>query len=158
VRTRFALLVLVACLAHLPAASARDAGAVFAPSLPDGVGDVSDWERITGEFETTTARGAYWLYVNPARPAMYQLMRYRVELLPGWPGAQGRRGAAERVAFVRKPGVREPMLFWELDPPGAGHGWRAIAAGTEEYRTEIAVLMAVLGVHRAARSPLPPPS
>ena len=154
-RIRLALAVLVAGVASFPAASAQDAGAAFSPSLPQVVGDVSGWERIAGDFETTTARGSYWLYVNPARPAMYQLMRYRVELTPDRTGGRAPRHAGERVAFVPRPGVREPMLFWEHDPAAVGRGWRVIVAGTDEYRLEIAVLMAVLGAHRAARNGSP---
>jgi hypothetical protein len=148
-------LVLALLVAGLPAASAQDSRPAFAAVLPEAVGDVSGWERIAGDFQTATARGSYWLYVNPATPAMYQLVRYRVELRPGRAVDPAPRSGAERVAFVRRPGVREPMLFWEHDPAAAGRGWRAIAAGTEEYRLEIAVFMAVLGAHRAARTAPP---
>lgn len=147
-RLRAVLALLLAGLAR-PAATA---GAEFSPSLPGGVGDVSGWELVTGDFETGTARGTYRFYVNPGRPAMYQLMRYRVEILRPWPAVEERRGDAERVAFVSRPGVREPMLFWVRRPGGAGPAWRAITAGTDEYRAEIGVLMAVLEVHRAARA------
>ena len=90
-RIRLALALLAAGLAGAPVVSAQDAGPAFAPSLPEAVGDVSGWERITGDFETANARGSYWLYVNPASPAMYQLVRYRVELKP-----EGTRGQAPR--------------------------------------------------------------
>jgi hypothetical protein len=83
---------------------------------------------------------------------MYQLMRYRVQLPEATTDGKRQRGAAERVAFVRQPGAREPMLFWELEPPGVTPAWRAIGAGTDEYRREIGVLMIVLAVHRAARA------
>jgi hypothetical protein len=141
---------LLLALAAPPAA--RGADGRFAARLPEAVGDVASWERITGEFETEAARGSYRFYVNPARRAMYQLMRYRVELLGPRTGAQARRGAAERVAFVPRPGTPEPMLFWARRPPGTTPAWREIGAGTDEYRAEIGVLMEVLGVHRAARA------
>lgn len=136
-------------------AAAQEAGPSFASSLPDGVGDVSGWELVTGDFETTTARGSYRFYVNPARRAMYQLMRYRVDILDPWPAVRGRRGDAERVAFVRLPGSREPMQFWARHSAGTDPAWRAIAEESDEYRAELGVLMAVLGVHRAARASQP---
>lgn len=124
---------------------------LFAPLLPDGVGDVSGWTVVTGDFETTTERGLYRLYVNPARAAMYQLMRYRVELLAP-AGAAGRlRGDAERVAFVRRPGEREPLACWARQEPGSAMEWRRLEPGSVEYQVEMGVLMRVLAVHRAAR-------
>jgi|OpeIllAssembly_1097287.scaffolds.fasta_scaffold1321811_1 hypothetical protein len=131
-------------------AAAQDGPGAFAPSLPDGVDDVSRWQLVRGDFDTPKARGEYRFYVNPARPAMYQLMRYRVELLAATTEEERRRGPAERVAFVRRPGVREPMVFWERGAAGATPAWREILAGTDEYRMEIGVLMRVLGVHRAS--------
>ena len=59
----------------------QDAAAPFAPALPPGVVDVTGWEIVTGDFETTRARGAYRFRINPSRQAIYQLMRYRVRLL-----------------------------------------------------------------------------
>jgi hypothetical protein len=122
----------------------------FASILPAAVGDVSGWEVVTGDFETARMRGSYRFYVNPARLAIYQLMRYRVELL-GPAGEPRRRASGERVAFVPHPGTREPMLIWARDPATAGSAWRAVAAATDEYKIELGVLMGVLAVHRAAR-------
>lgn len=128
----------------------------FATTLPDVVGDVSSWQVVTGTFETDSARGEYRLYVNPARGALYQLMRYRVELRrPGTPEEE-RRGGAERVAFIVRPGVREPMLCWQR-LAGEAPPWREVPPGTPEYAMEMSVLMRVLAVHRVARAATPPP-
>jgi hypothetical protein len=139
-------------LALVALAAGQDTDPGFAPVLPEGVGKVTGWQIVTGDFETATARGAYRFYVNPARAGMYQLMRYRVEVR-GAAGAAGReRGSAERVAFIRRPGVREPMACWERQPAGASSAWRELQAGTEEYKFEMGMLIQVLGVHRAARA------
>ncbi len=132
-------------------AAGQDPDAGFAPTLPATVGDVSRWEVVTGDFETARMRGSYRFYVNPARQAMYQLMRYRVELL-GEPGEEHRRSAGERVAFAQHPGLPEPMLMWARDATGAGPEWRPIAAESDEYKIEIGVIMRLLAVHRAARA------
>lgn len=134
-------------LALAPAARSEAPGAGFAEALPRGVADVSRWEVVTGDFDTSLMRGSYRFYVNPARQAMYQLMRYRVELLDR--AGDGGRGSAERVAFVRHPGAREPMLIWVRQAPGE---WRALVADTEEYKIEIGVVIGVLAIHRAARA------
>ncbi len=133
------------------AATGQNAANAFAPTLPDGVGDVSRWEIVTGDFESGRMRGAYRFYVNPSRQAMYQLMRYRVELL-GQAGGEERRDSAERVAFVRHPGTREPTLLWARGAAGVEPAWRPIRPDTDEYRIELGVLMEVLAVHRAARA------
>jgi hypothetical protein len=148
-RLRLAAALLL--LGALRAAAQSGAGA-FAPTLPDGIGDVSRWQLVTGDFDTRQARGAYRFYVNPARLAMYQLMRYRVQLLEGATSEERRRGPAERVAFVRRPGVREPMALWERGPEGADPAWREVAAGTNAYRLEMGVLLRVLGAHGAGNS------
>lgn len=138
-------------LAFAPGAPVTDPAAPFASTLPHGVGDVSGWAIESGEFETGTARGAYRLYVNPQRLALYQLMRYRVELLAATSRQEQQRGTAERVAFIRRPGVREPMGCWIL-LPGDATTWREVSAGTDEYLLEMAVLMRVLAAHRVAQA------
>jgi hypothetical protein len=134
----------------------RDVSARFAPTLPAEVGDVSGWEVVSGQYETTVERGSYLFYVNPLRGAIYQLMRYRVELRAvASPEEQG-RGGAERVAFIPRPGVHEPMLCWERTA-GAEPAWREVGAGTAAYLLEMKVLMHVLAAHRAARDATPSP-
>jgi len=128
----------------------QNAAASFSAALPPAVVDVSGWETITGEFETPGARGVYVFHVNPRRQAIYQVMRYQVELLRPTSELQRRRGSDERVAFVRNPGAREPMLCWQRDSEEAVPSWRALTSGTEEYTLEMGVLMRVLAVHRVA--------
>jgi hypothetical protein len=129
----------------------------FAQTLPAAVGDVSGWEVVTGEFETTAERGSYAFYVSPTRKALYQLMRYRVELRNPEGPEERRRGGAERVAFVPRPGVREPMLCWERST-GAEPAWRVVASESPAYLLEMRVLMRVLAVHRTARLATPAPT
>jgi len=144
-------------LAGAPGAGLTDESALFASHLPLSVGDVSGWAIVSGEFETGTERGAYRLYVNPQRSAMYQLIRYRVELLAATSPQELRREVGERVAFIRRPGVREPMDCWMRVPDDA-RAWREVSAGTDEYVLEMGVLMRVLAAHRAAHlTPTPAP-
>ena len=133
-----------------PALASSQDVATFAVVLPEGVADVGGWEIVSGEFETTTARGAYRFHVNPRRQALYQVMRYRVELLTPSTSLQRGRGLGERLAFVRRPGTAEPLKCWERKPAGTVPPWRELEAGTDEYKLEMALLMQVLAVHRAA--------
>lgn len=143
-------------LAGAPGAVLSDESAPFASILPRSVGDVSGWAILSGQFETGAARGSYRLYVNPQRAALYQLMRYRVELLTMTSPQEQQRGTAERVAFIRRPGVREPMDCWRR-LPGDVTEWREVAAGTDEYVLEMGVVMHVLAAHRAAQAATPSP-
>lgn len=133
-------------------ASSQDLAPPFAVVMPDGVADVTGWETVSGEFATPAARGAYRFHVNPRLQALYQVMRYRVELLAPTTGVQRGRRSGERLAFVRRPGVAEPLRCWEREPAGTVPRWRELVAGTEEYQLEMALLMQVLAVHRAARA------
>ena len=142
--------LVVATLLLAARAVAPDADPGYASTLPAAVGDVSSWEVVTGDFATARMRGSYRFYVNPARRAMYQLMRYRVELLAQ--KEETRRSSGERVAFVEHPGTPGPMLIWVRQPSLSASGWREIVADTDEYRTEVGLIMGVLAVHRAARA------
>jgi hypothetical protein len=136
------------------AAPEPDGSALFATTLPASVGDVSRWEVVSGSFETDTERGAYAFYVNPARGGIYQLMRYRVELRAPASAEERLRGPAERVVFIPRPGVREPVLCW-VRLAGDTPSWSEVAAGTGGYTLEMIVLMRVLAAHRAARAAAP---
>jgi hypothetical protein len=138
-------------LAGAASAPAQQLAAAFAPTLPPGVVDVSQWQVVTGSFETTAARGSYVFYVNPARSGLYQLMRYRVELRTAATPEERTRSSAERVAFIPRPEVREPMLCWERTE-GDAPAWREVATGTSAYNLEMNILIRVLAVHRAVRN------
>ena len=138
--------------ADAPVVASSTVSGLYATTLPAPVGDVSSWSIVTGEFETSGERGSYLFYVNPTRGALYQLMRYRVELRQAESAEERQRGTAERVAFIPRPGVREPMLCWER-LAGTAPVWREVAAGTAAYVLEMQVLMRVLAAHRAARLP-----
>ena len=139
-----------------PGTSARPtlAAGSFAPTLPAAVGDVSAWEIVTGEFETTAERGTYAFYTSPTHRALYQLMRYRIELREPVGPEERRRGRAERVAYIPRPGVREPMLCWER-LAGVEPAWRAVAPDTPAYALEMKVLIRVLAVHGTLRRSTP---
>lgn len=137
----------VALLLLLASTSVPARGAEFAPALPAGVADVAGWELVSGDFDTPGFRGDYRFYVNPQRQGLYQVMRYRT-----YAGAlQDQPLGAERVVFVRRPGVREPILCWERRPAGLlAPEWRQLQPGTAEYVAEMETLMRVIAMHRAA--------
>jgi hypothetical protein len=145
-----AIVLLVALASGL--ASGPDGDDGFARVLPRAVGDTSGWTTVTGEFETARARGAYLFSVNPRRQALYQLMRYRIELLAPANEQERVRPPAERVVYAPHPGQPEPLRCWVHQPPGTRPAWREVHPGTPEYLLEMALLMRVLEIHRVART------
>lgn len=112
----------------------------FAPRLPELLPDMSRWEVITGELLTTSgAQVSYRFMVNPARPGLYQVMRYRRAPLAG--------ASNEMLVFNEHPGQREPLRCFER----AAVGWRELAPRTSEYDQEMANLIQLLMTHRKLR-------
>jgi hypothetical protein len=142
--------VLSAALLLLAASSAPtgEGGAGFAPTLPPGIVDVSGWETVAGHVDGAQLRGGFLFYVNPSLAGIYQVMRYRVQLLAPTGDLEEHRASTERVAYVRHPGLREPLLCWAAAPPGVDPSWRTIAPGSDEYRMEMLTLIRVLALHR----------
>jgi hypothetical protein len=127
---------------------ARGDLASFGAALPGDVGDVSAWTVVSGDFDTVRVRGAYRFYVNPARQAMYQLMRYDVQLLDPRSDLERDRRPGERVVFAAHPGTAEPLLCWSKERGPGSRAWLPVPAGTDAYRLEMMTLMQVLGIHR----------
>jgi len=117
--------------------------------LPAGVGDVSSWAVVSGDFETSRAKGAYRFYVSPKRQAMYQLMRYDIQILLPENDLERGRLSGERLVFAARPGTREPLLCWKRDTAPGPVVWRPVPAGTDAYRLEMVTLIQVLAVHNS---------
>ena len=128
----------------------------FAETVPDVVPSVTGWERIEGTFDLQKPRVAvqYEFYVNPQRPAIYEVVRYRVTEL----GPQKKGGT---------PYPTTEKLQWDLDgrdlrrfecvAPAAQDAckWREMAKGSDDYLREVGVLLWIYDLHnQAARKAL----
>jgi len=121
------------------------------------------WERADGEAEDGPQVVVYSLFVNPRRPGLYEVTRFRVDRIEGRPGARPRRVKdTEKLIWNARPGTREPLVCWER----AAHrgwrtlwlrrwAWRRLAPGSAEYRAAMFTALRVYGLHRA-RLGLPP--
>jgi hypothetical protein len=138
VRTVPRLALLAAAL--LQAALAR--ASVLSASFPPGVPDASAlrWERITGDVSTAEEAASYEFYVNPVRKAIYEVVRFRFT----WHGTE----RAETVVWNPPPAVGRAPVCFVHDSNG---GWRALKAGTPEYRDELLTVIRVYALHRNAR-------
>ena len=112
-------------------------------TFPAGVPDAArlGWEKITGEVDTATESLVYTFFVNPARPAIYELAQYRFVRVDGL----SRTRFTEMLVWNKYPtGGKGPHCF-ELE--GSGQ-WRALERGSDEYRSEMGMTMHVYDVHR----------
>ena len=135
---------------------ARAGGQDFSAELPGGLGGFDDLELVAGAFETGSLSAAFRFYVRPERPALYEVMRYRLRRLAGGEGAV----PTEKLVWYEHPGRREPLRCFERIEPGAPGAarWREMASGSAEYDAEMRTLIAVLSLHRTALAPTPEPA
>jgi hypothetical protein len=143
VRKAAAVSLLVLALVPLPTVIP------FAATLPDGLPSMLGWEKITGEadLENPRLRLQYEFYVNPVRPALYELIRYRVTLPDGTAGADD-YPAREKLQW--QAGQKDLRRF-ECGPvaePRSPCRWRELVQGSAEYRREVGVILWLYGVHR----------
>lgn len=116
----------------------------FTPHLPDGVPDVSRWEKATGSAELGEPRYLveYELYVSPTRSGVYGLTRYRFSRV----GAA--QPASEKLQWDRDG---RDVRRYECAPSDAAHRqpcqWRELPRGSAEYIGELGSLMSVYNLH-----------
>ncbi len=120
----------------------------FAAPLPAGMPSMQGWEKLSGaaELDEPRARVEYEFYVNPRRPGIYELIRYRVTLpvgtrhaadYPALEKVQWQRGAKDLRRFECHPGAS----------PAAPCRWRELLQGSEAYDREVPVIIWLYGVH-----------
>jgi hypothetical protein len=136
-----AVLVMVAC------ATARSHGLAgrLPAELPDAM-TLAGWQRYAGEARMGDSSVVYELYVNPVRPALYEITRYRVTSTAQ--DADGRRRSheeTEKVLWNPATVPRQPLRCFEwiakrtwktlwLGEPGK---WRRIEPATPAYASEM---------------------
>lgn len=120
-------------------------GADFTLAPPYAITGLAGWEVMDGELEPPGLAAGYRFYVNPARPALYTVMRYRVR-------DEGTRPApTEKFVWVERPGEPVPLRCFELvapTPPRTDPSWREMRPGTEEYVREMRTVIAVLAARQ----------
>jgi hypothetical protein len=120
----------------------------FTASLPSGVPDLHGWEKVAGAADLVEPplRVEYEFYVNPVRPGLYELIRYRVTLPLGTRLAAN-YPALEKVQWQR--GARDLRRF-ECRPAAARSApcrWRELPPGSEAYEREVSVIVWLYGLH-----------
>ena len=112
------------------------AGSRLAEKLPAELPDpvtVGGWEKFAGRADIAEASVVYELYVNPVRPALYEITRYR--LTTSTTGSDGRtrqQQETEKVLWNSAAGTHEPLKAFEWI---ARRTWRTLWLATKgEWR------------------------
>ena len=136
-------------------------------SLPRGIpsaATLAGWERADGRADDGNWSVVYSLYVNPDRPGLYEVTRFRVGRVTARPGQPARRvDETEKLLWNARPGSRDPLVCYER----AGRrrwwtfgirrwSWRTLTPGTDAYRAAMFTAIRVYDLYRA-RLGLPPP-
>jgi hypothetical protein len=100
--------------------------------LPDSA-TVGGWEKFAGRADLPEASLVYELYVNPVRPALYEITRYRLTTATvGSDGRTRREQETEKVLWNSAPGTKQPLMAFEWV---ARRTWRTLWMATRgEWR------------------------
>jgi hypothetical protein len=132
------------------AAAAIGIAWAFTPALPEEMpspATLAGWEKVEGEAETVDSAVSYRFYVNPIRPALYELTRYRLtRIVQGADGSTERRPETEKVLWNARPDAKQPIICYEL----RDGSWRKLEHGSPEYILEMGTAIHVYAMHRQA--------
>jgi hypothetical protein len=155
---RLALVLLLAsalaCASLHPLTDALPAG------LPTAAARTG-WERIDGDYDTSSEHVRYALFVDPGRPLLFRITQYRVS--PWGTGRDGRRHlqeGAETVIWNESPGTHLPLRCYAKEPaagrtapPSAPSSWRDVSPATQEFLASMQRAIEIYAhVHREGRA------
>jgi hypothetical protein len=121
----------------------------FTVPLPGGMPPLQSWEKVAGDtlVGEPRLRVQYEFYVNPRRPGLYELIRYRVSRADG--SATAVHPGLEKVQW--HAGANDFRRF-ECGP-APGHSsrcrWRPMPPGSKEHAREVPTILWLYGVHRS---------
>jgi hypothetical protein len=147
VRPLKAIAVVVLALTATPLAVAQ-----FSTSVPETIPSVLGWERITGDlvFEVPRVAVQYEFYVNPARPAIYEVVRYRVTDLGPVRKDKAPYPTTEKLQWDRDGRDLRRFECVENAATAAACSWHEMEKGGAHYLREVPVLLWLYGAHHAA--------
>jgi hypothetical protein len=122
--------------------------ALFTRRVPAELPAFQGWERIKGDIEIESPRVAiqYEFFVNPLRPASYEVVRYRVVQLDAAEAL--RYPASEKLQWDRDG--RDVRRFECVAEPRGGCAWREMDKAGKDYRLEVPVVLWLYGLHHRA--------
>ena len=123
--------------------------AQFSKTVPSSIPSVQGWERITGDLEFAAPRVAvqYEFYVNPARPAAYEVVRYRVTDRGPDRADKARYPTTEKLQWDRDGRDVRRFECVEKVTGGSECAWHEMEKGGADYLREVPVLLWLYGAH-----------
>jgi hypothetical protein len=113
--------------------------------LPDAA-TIAGWERYAGQGRMGDSTVVYELYVNPVRPALYEITRYRVtNTATGADGRSRSHQETEKVLWNPATVPRQPLRCFEWVTEkswkklwlGGSGKWRPIEPATPAYKAQM---------------------
>jgi hypothetical protein len=158
---RGALLAGLALLSGCATAGSSRLAEKLPAELPDSV-TVGGWVKFAGKAEIAEASVLYELYVNPVRPALYEITRYRLTTsTTGSDGRTRRQQETEKVLWNSAPGTHQPLRAFEwiarrtwrtlwLATKGE---WRRMEPGSPAYRSAMKTAIEVYVARNQSAAP-----
>lgn len=133
------------CLSTLALLVGPGAGAAdFAAPLPHPIAGFEAFEMFEGALASPRLKAGYRFYVDPARGALFTVMRYRLRR------SGGEESLTEKLVWNEKPGQPVPLRSFEwVEAKGSG-AWRELDPGGASYEGEMATLRLVLAEQNRA--------
>jgi hypothetical protein len=117
----------------------------FLGAVPESIPSVAGWQRISGDLELPAPHVSvqYEFYVNPKRPVIYEVVRYKVTRLG--PGSD-RVAGNEKIQWDRDG--RDVRRFeCVLQEAAGGCAWHEMEKGGRDYLDEVPMLIQLYTAH-----------
>jgi hypothetical protein len=118
--------------------ASRVAGADFVALPPHPIAGFATYEVFQGELASSRLKAGYRFYVDPARAALFTVMRYRLR------ATGGESMPTEKFVWNERPGQGVALRCFEWIESAEGSAWRELAAGGVDYQREMSTLRLVL--------------
>lgn len=116
----------------------RAAAADFVAPPPRSIVGLATFQVLAGELASPRLNAGYRFYVDPARGALFTVMRYRVRN-PGSGDAP-----TEKLVWNERPGQRLPLRCFEWVEASSGGTWQELDPRSVAYSSEMRTLVRVL--------------
>jgi len=136
---RLAFLAILTLLAQ-----AGRAASDFTASPPQSIAGFGSFQVLGGELFSPRLKAGYRFYVDPARAALFTVMRYRLR------SGGSTDSQTEKFVWNERPGQRVPLRCFEWVEATSGGVWTEMHPGSPEYAGEMRTLGLVLAEQNRA--------
>jgi hypothetical protein len=120
------------------------AAADFAAPPPQRIAGFDGFEMLGGELASPRLKAGYRFYVDPARAALFTVMRYRLRQ------SGPVESPTEKFVWNERPGERVALRCFEWVEASGGGAWREMPTSGAAYHREMVTLLLVLAEQNRA--------